>query len=333
MRIVHLCRRFYPDQGGVETHVLQIAKELRKRGHSQSVITSSNESDGVHDDISVYRIPIPASDNSVYYKFSVWRGIWKHFHLLKQADVIQVHDVFWWLLPFLLLLNRSKIFTTFHGYEPPGPPTKIQKFWHMFANYFSHRTLGIGSIHDGWYGVRTDENSFGAVDTAIFSRSAIRRDTKGRIMFLGRLSADIGIMQYLKAILLKPMPMDVYGDGDQMQRAKEFVSQNHLPVTFMGSVPNAARLIIRYDAVFASSYLAIIEALSVGRPIISFYDSALKRDYLLQSPFSKWIVAAKTPKEIVRALTVMKSPPKEAIVWARQQTWSNLASTYERLWA
>ncbi len=333
MRIVHLCRRYYPDQGGVETHVSQVAMELGKRGHTQSVLTLSNGSDNQHEGIAVFRIPTRNSDASLNYKFTVWKGVWKHFHLLKQADVIQVHDVFWWLLPFLYLLSRSKIFTTFHGYEPPGPPTQMQRFWHMFANYFSHRTLGIGSIHDRWYGVHTDENSFGAVDTIVYSRSSVRKDTKGRVMFLGRLSSDIGIMQYLQAISLKPMPTDVYGEGDQLEMVKQFVRKHRLPVKLMGNIPNAARLIIRYDVVLASSYLAIMEALSVGKPVIAFYDSPLKRDYLLQTPFSEWIVTAKTSKEIAEALTLKKSPPKEAVVWARQQTWANLANTYERLWA
>lgn len=333
MKIVHLCRRFYPDQGGVETHVLKVAEELIKRGHEQSVITLLNESDKNHSKINVIRIVVPSKGSAFKYKLAVWRGIWKNFHLLKQADRIQVHDVFWWLLPFLPLLG-GKVYTTFHGYEPPGPPTSVQKFWHRLAALLSKKTLGIGSIHERWYGVKTDAISFGAVDPILFGKSGVRKDRKGRAMYLGRVSGDIGVMQYLEALRIQPIPLDVYGEGELLEKAKQFVRQHALPVRFMGGVANAARLIGRYDLVLASSYLAILEALSVGKPVVAFYGSPLKQDYLLETPFARWISAASTPRAIAAMLQRrLQNPPKAAAIWARGQTWEKLADVYERLWA
>jgi glycosyltransferase involved in cell wall biosynthesis len=42
MNVLFLTPRFYPDIGGVETHVLEIGKELIKKNHTVSLITEQN---------------------------------------------------------------------------------------------------------------------------------------------------------------------------------------------------------------------------------------------------------------------------------------------------
>ena len=39
MKIVFLCRLFYPHIGGVETHVLEVGKRLIKKGHRVTIVT------------------------------------------------------------------------------------------------------------------------------------------------------------------------------------------------------------------------------------------------------------------------------------------------------
>lgn len=332
MRVVHLCRRFLPDRGGVETHVDGVVNELYNRGYTQTIITLSNESTSPYKTAAIVRIEASEKNGSLWYKLAVWQGMWSNLRLLVTADVIQVHDVFWWLIPFLPLL-WGKIYMTFHGYEPPGPPTVVQKFWHRFAALCTKKSLGIGSIHQKWYGVVPDAISYGAVKHMIYSTQRQIQRKKIRAMYLGRVSNDIGIMHYLRAIQIKPVQLDVYGDGNQMEESKKFVQLHQLPVHFMGNVANAAKQIHTYDVIFASSYLAILESLSAGRPIIAFYDTPLKYDYLAQTPFATWITLVNSAEGIAKAVFTLDAPPKKGVAWARAQTWSKLADTYEQLWA
>lgn len=331
-----MCRRFFPDKGGVETHVHGVVNELNTRGYKQTIITLSNESASPYKIATVIRIKASENEGSFQYKLAVWRGMWSNVQLLVTADVIQVHDVFWWMLPFLPLV-WGKVYMTFHGYEPPGPPTFVQKFWHRLAALFAKRSLGIGSIHQKWYGVLPDVISYGAVGNEAYTTlqpiQGKKARAKSRILFLGRISEDIGIRAYLQAIQIKPIQLDVYGEGDQMDESKKFVQRHKLPVKFMGNVVNAATQIRRYDIVFASSYLAILESLSVGKPVIAFYDNPLKRDYLMNTPFANWITLVNSSADIAAAISSVTSPPKEAVAWARAQTWSKLADTYEQVWA
>lgn len=378
MTTVHLCRRFWPDQGGVETHVERVCKELVSRRNTHVVIAlvngdvlaeSSTENVGnttrrakgklpaheVRNGIAIYRIGVSPEGRSFNYKLSVWKWLFQNFHILKSADIIQVHDVFWWILPLYPWL-RGKVFTTFHGYEPPGPPTTIQKLWHRLAAACSVGTMGIGSFHQKWYGVVPDAISFGAVDAQVYSGSVKQKKVaknQFRCMYLGRVSGDIGIMEYLQGFRLfleqmsldkdnqKNSTLDVYGSGELLGEARLYAKNHKLPVTFHGSVPNAARLARTYDLVFASSYLAILEMLSIGKPIIAYYGTDIKRDYLLDNtPFANWIFAFNKSEELAELLStfvnrdhVSKQPPKAAQTWARQQTWAKLANQYQQIWA
>ena len=81
MTILFLARRFYPQIGGVEKHVLEISKLLIKKGHKIIVITetitnlaSTNVTKFMVEGITVYTIPV--GTESRLKKFRIWRQMW-----------------------------------------------------------------------------------------------------------------------------------------------------------------------------------------------------------------------------------------------------------------
>ena len=114
MKIVFLARRFYPDIGGVEKHVLEISNRLIKLGHTVTVITQSQNEKKTKETvggISVVRIPtIPKEKND---KFFIWQWMWKERDLIQEADVIHCHDVFYWYLPFRFLYPTNQFLLPF----------------------------------------------------------------------------------------------------------------------------------------------------------------------------------------------------------------------------
>lgn len=114
--ILQLARFYTPHQGGVETHLSEMNHLLIAEGFKVSVITLQHTKDlPLHetiDAVEVYRLPL-VSDRK---KSQLWKAIGSHKALLQSADVIQVHDIFWWLLPQIVSF-KHKVYITFHGWE------------------------------------------------------------------------------------------------------------------------------------------------------------------------------------------------------------------------
>ena len=79
MKIVFLARRFYPDIGGVEKHVLEIGKLMVDDGHKVTVVTQSKGNQNELNGISIKRIT--SSTN----KYQLWKEIVSLRHLVKES--------------------------------------------------------------------------------------------------------------------------------------------------------------------------------------------------------------------------------------------------------
>src|SRR5258708_682700 len=118
MKIVFICRLFYPHIGGVEKHVMEISTRLINKGHEVTVITEAFENAPLEEKINrikVYRIATGAEDK--FKKFRIWKEMWHLKKIIEEADIVHCHDVFFWYMPFRLLYPRKCVYTTFHGYE------------------------------------------------------------------------------------------------------------------------------------------------------------------------------------------------------------------------
>jgi glycosyltransferase involved in cell wall biosynthesis len=342
MHIVFLTRRYWPAVGGVEKHlegVIEALGELRK-DFQFTVITEKHHADlpesEMHLGVQILRLLLlPAKNPNI--KKSIWDGMTKHLKVLQSADVIHVHDVFFWLLPFLPRLFNKKIFITFHGYEPPGPPNWRQRFWHQYAELFSDGNICIGGFHQKWYGVEPTQISFGAVDS--IKEKSPAKHTQNKFVFVGRLEEDTGIWAYLQAFsqYVKKYPndqhaLDIAGDGPLRMQLEQFVRDEKLPVHFLGQIKVSPNFYTGYQASFVSGYLTILESLAAGIPVISTYSTQLKKDYLSNTPFAEWIDVAAPGEELLAAMTNHHQLDHQGRDWANEQSWTVLAKQYLQLW-
>lgn len=336
MNVVFLARRFSPHVGGVEKHLAELAAELSQR-HTITIVTEQYDKvlpleDQALTTLRIERIPLRRQQTN---KWDIWRWWLTHFTILRNADVIHVHDVFFWLLPFLLFIPKKKLFITFHGYEGNRAPNWRQRFWHQLAAWCCAGSIGIGGFHEKWYGVRPTITSYGAVSQRL---PALESQRNGDLIFLGRLSEDTGIRTYLLGLAeLKKQGinrhLDVYGDGPLRTECEGIALANHLSVRFRGFVPGASRLLPQYKVALVSRHLAILETLAAGVPIIAAWDTNIKHDYLTLAPFARWISIAHTPQDVTAALKNVPLPDSCSQAWAQTQTWEKLAAQYELLWS
>lgn len=338
MNILFFSRLFYPHIGGVEKHVLEVSKSLIKRGHSVTVITEDlGGKIPRREEISlvqIYRIPVGI--NNWFKKFRVWIKIWKLRKLIKDADVIHCHDVFFWYLPFRFLFPFKKVFTTFHGYE--NYPLKQKNILaHKISEKLSNGNICIGHFIKKWYGTKPTYVTYGAVEISNFKFQILNKLRKESAVFIGRLDEQTGIRAYVNAVKLirKIIPefkFEIIGDG-------KFRKQIEKDFKVLGFQDNPEKYLPNYNFAFVSRYLSIMEAMAAKRLVFAVYDNPLKEDYLRLAPFSKYVIIAGSVSELVSKVTfyldnlkIKEEMIENAYAWVRKRSWEEMTNTYLKLW-
>lgn len=346
MTILFLSRLFYPHIGGVEKHVMEISRLLVKKGHQVSVVTEELPIEDIpvylqlkklpeHEivnSIEIYRIPV--GKNEWFKKFQIWIWLFKNINLIKMADIVHAHDVFFWYLPFRFLFPFKKVFTTFHGYESyPLKPKDI--LVHKLSEKLSNGNICIGDFIQKWYGTKPTLVSYGGVNEMKNEKLKIKNEKSA--VSVGRLDEQTGFLTYLEAVkkIREKFPdfkFTVFGDGKLRSKMSK-------DIDFKGFVENPEKELPKFNFIFTSRYLSILEAMAARRLVVAVYDNPLKEDYLKMSPFVKYIIIANSADEIAKNVFYFSNNPQkekklidEAFEWTKEQSWGNLSNIYIRLW-
>lgn len=345
--------------GGVEKHVKILGEYLRRKGIEVGELSLSD----------MTRLPrVRGSRND---KPHAWKYLWKNRKLILGSDIIHVHDVFWWYSPFRLLFFWRPVFITFHGWEGVYPPSKSAIIQKKFASLLCSGSIGVGEYLEKWYGIKTNEITYGVFDSQNLLRTGkqnasldpstrqelLAQDDATSIVFLGRLEEVNGIDIFLKVLNISnrqpssrmrhecangKQKVVFIGDGSYRKKCEKYGE-----VT--GMIKDVKKYLEKADIVIASSYLSIMEAMALRKPIVAIANNPLKRDYLECHPMRKRIKIAETAEELK---SLMRSdllvgdqtsqadchgPPEAALAmtamkWARKQTPEKLAKLYMKLW-
>lgn len=155
-------------------------------------------------------------------------------------------------------------------------------------------------------------------------------------VFFGRLDDQTGIIEYIKAYkkIKETYPrfkMTVVGEGKLLNKIPKEIRVYEFTY-------DIDRFIQENRFIFVSRYLSMLEALSQKRTVIAVYDNPIKKDYLLMSPFKKYVSVAKNSGEIAAfVLKNIKNGSNDAQIkagykWAKEQTWEKISRVYEKLW-
>lgn len=347
MIILFFSRLFYPHIGGVEKHVLEISKILVQRGNKVTVFTEKfskemKDKESVHR-IQVIRIDVGGED--WFKKFRIWRQLWNHRNLIRSADIVHCHDVFFWYLPFRFLYPSKKIFVTFHGHEGNKIPGFKSKLMHKIAEKLSKGNICVGNFLKKWYGTKPNYVTYGAVSKIKNSKFKIQNyNSKFKILFLGRLEEETGIMEYLRALLIlknkgRKFELTILGDGKLRRKAENFSRVNKINAQFKGFVGNTQDYLKKCDFVLTSRYLGILEALVSKRFVSAHYNNSIKKDYLEMTPFAKFIIIEDNPQEIANKIEYYLKHKRQAeekvnqgFEWVKDKTWNKTVNAYLKLW-
>jgi len=342
MNILFFSRLFYPHIGGVEKHVFEISQILIKEGHEITVVTEQDSPKTklfeVLEGVKILRIP-NLKDGRLK-KFKIWKWLWDNRQLIKDANIIHCHDVFFWYVPFRFLFPFKKVFTTFHGYE--GYPLKsMDIFMHRISERLSMGNICIGEFIKKWYGTKPNYVTYGAVNEIKNEKLPVPSGGKiyneNSAIFMGRLDRQTGILVYVEAvkIIKRKIPgfeFLIIGDGD----LKEKIGGK---VRILKPLINAAKYFKNYNFAFVSGYLSIMEAMAMKRLVFAVYENPLKEDYLRMTPFAKHIIIFSFSSDLISKISFYLDNPREkekliekAYRWVEKYTWNEMADIYLKLW-
>ncbi len=330
MKILFLSRRFYPDIGGVEKHVLEIGRRLVLKGHEVVVATTSQGKEKKIEGIEIVRLPKTSN------KREIWKWFFENRGLIKDSDIVHAHDVYFWYFPFRLFFPFKKSFVTFHGYES-YPIKKKAIMVRKLSEYLASGNIIVGDFIKKWYNSTPNYIIYGGVEILNIKNKKLNRKKRESAVFIGRLDEHTGILDYVKAVDLirKEYPrfdFKIIGDGKYRGRLKKYKP--------LGFKENSIDYLRQYNFAFVSRYLSILEALAAKRLVFALYNNPVKDDYLKMTPFAKFIVIENNSNALSKKVIYYLKNPKEAdrlieegYRWVKNETWDNIVKAYLDLWS
>ena len=336
MKILFFTRLFWPHVGGVEKHISEISKRLIKKGYKITLLTTKYQSnlytsELVHG-INVHRFRHP----KIKYLGLLYSWFWlfKNIDLIKQSDIIHIHDVFIWYWPFRIIFPSKKVYVTYHGRWGRYPIPLNDLLQKKIGAILSSGVISIGDYIHKNYGIKSDIISYGATD--IPSKSLGKNEKL--IVYVGRLDKDIGLMTLINAYKYyddsnhhSNIKIEFCGDGELANECKKYGKVHG----FVDPSPFYQKA--KYC--FASGYLTILEALANKCLVFTAYDNPLQKDYYQLVPFKKYINISSNPVKLSQTLIGLSKNEKRANTlikngynWVKTQTWEKLTQDYLKLW-
>lgn len=322
--VLVLSKYYKPHIGGVEKHLENISELLIKRKYRITIITEKYQkwlqNKETVNGVKVVRIAYP----KIKYigLFFIWVEMFKLRNLIEKSDIVHIHDVAIWYLPFKILYPNKKVLLTVQGWEGDYPIPLKNRILKQLSIKIGNRTIIVGEYLEKHYGISGDEIIFGAVDTSKILRR--KKDAK-LIIYVGRLAKDTGLEVFLKALKNKKYKVEFCGDGPLSEQCKKYGKVHG----FVDPSPYMAKAYV----CFASGYLTIIEALANKCVVIAAYNNKIRKDILELTPFSDFIYKVNNTKKVEQALSDgshWASKTKLGYNWAKKQNWEAIAALYER---
>lgn len=331
MKIVFLCRYFWPHVGGVERQVGALSRRLIKNHHQVTVVTTKHDpalkTREIKDSLEIIRLnPLPVKYLGL---LSIWWQLLKLIELFKQADIIHAHSNLIWYWPLKILLPQKPVFVTWHGWEGIYPiPLKnilIRKIDALLAT----RTIAIHDYLAKYYRVKPDRIMYPA---AVMPKAENVKKDRRQLVYVGRLDKDTGLEKILKACsYLKNFRVDWCGDGPLADECRQFGRVHG----FTDPGPFYRRAFI----CLSPGVTSILEAFSYRCLVATTYNNPLKRDYLLMTRFKNWLVVKNSPKQLAGAIEFYTRNPlsaeakiQKAYEWVKTQNWPAAVKLYEQVW-
>lgn len=261
MKMLFLTHYAWPHVGGVEKHIENIADEIQQKGYEVKIISEKD-----------IRYPHIKFLGLIY----IWFWLFKNRNLIKKVDIVHIHDVFIWYLPFKFLYPKKVVYTTFHGGQGKWPIPLKDKLLVKIAAKLSDGTICVGGFIPKYFGIKADYVIYGGVDNIIKSKNQKEK----LIIFLGRLEKETGVYEFIEKIKkYDNYRIKFVGDGSLRSICEKYGMVHGFcdPTPFLEKA----------SICFAGGYLSALEALEYGCELWTDAKTPIKSDYWKTFPYKK----------------------------------------------
>ncbi len=273
--------------GGAETHVVELSKALKRKGHE--IVIASNG--GVYqqeleaNDIKHIKVPLHTKNPYQFIKSYI---ILSKFFKKEHFDIVHAHArIPAFICGLLAKKHTFRFVTTAHWVF------KITPLWKRLANW-GEKTIAVSDDIKEYlidnYGTWSDNISttINGIDTNKFSKAidwtdiakefSLTKD-KYRILYVSRMDSDRSAVAYMVAeampdiLKIKPnAELVIVGDGDDFSQLKEKVDAINNKIGSKAILLTGARIdinkFIAASDVFVGVSRSALEAMSSGMPVV-----------------------------------------------------------------
>lgn len=354
MKIVQVCPRYYPDIGGVETHVKEISERLVKRGFEVEVVctdpTGKHPKKGIINGVKVRRFRSIAPYDAYFFAPQIY------FYLKKaKCDVIHAHN--YHALPaFFAALaknNRKFVFTShYHGRGHTGLRNILHKPYKFFGSGIFRKADRVICVSH--YEKELIKENFDLSDEKLvcvpnginleeFEIKGSAKD-KNTILYVGRLERYKGVQHIIRALpYLENYKLVIVGKGpyeDELRKLAFSIDVNSR-IEWLKDL-SREELLEQYKSagvfVFLSSFeafgITVAEALASGTPCIVAEKGALKEFiadricFGLRNP-ENVNELAENIIEVSKLKINLSDLPKDKI---KIRSWDEVVDVYEKIY-
>jgi len=342
-RVLMISPRYIPAIGGVETHLRELGEKLTKSGFSVTVLTCAHKFDlprqELMDQINILRIPYGWNRNP----FLTYLWMTANRRTFTGYSFVHIHDtvpLLFWYFPLLFINVTTPVFATFHGYERDPVP-----WWFILLRKIANRlvrgSLCIGHFIREVYGINCDK-----IVTSAVKPVHLTEQSRDGAVFVGRIEQDTGIVEYVNALDIlqrehgHSISLTVCGSGSIKQEVLTQAELLSVNIEYMGHVSKPREIMNTKQICFAAGYLSILEAMSLGLPVIGIARSPLKAAYLKGVLKDGGPISIQTtPEGVAREIARIINDPqlaarisKRGKQFASKMSWDRMTRAYLDLW-
>lgn len=233
MKIIQVCPLYYPEIGGVETHVKELSERLVKRGHEVDVVcTGKHYSEETINGVYIKRFKALAPNNAFFIAPQI-------YSYLKKADCDIIHAHSYHAIPafFAVLAKNNRKFVFTPHYHGRGH-TPLRNLLHVPYKYLGSKILKEAEkvVCVSNYEKELLKANFGISDEKLvyipnglnleeFRAKDIKRDKK-RILYVGRLEKYKNIQYIIKSLMyLYDFRLVIVGKGSYENQLRKLASE------------------------------------------------------------------------------------------------------------
>jgi|FLOH01.1.fsa_nt_gi L-malate glycosyltransferase len=342
---------FYPVIGGTQTVVINLAKQLKKKGYYVEILTPkvkpNSKKFDVYDGIKVVRhsrIPNKAL-NEIWFQLEI-------LPYLRKFDIVQVFHPYFSLAGYLSkIIMGKKFLINMIGWDNynQSKSTYIDKI----VKFFSERCDLLFTSSDDLimrakkqyirkkpikipHGISIPENKKASIDI----RKKYGVEKKLLYIYVGRLAQIKNPMILLRAwkeIKDKDVFFLIIGDGELRNKMEQYIKANNLTnIKLTGFISNkelesafrSADVLVHYSS-YESFGLSMLEGMSYKLPVIATDTGAIPE--IVTSDVGI-LIPLNNEKKLAEAIIAMKknhaSYAKAGFEKAKKYQWKNIAIEY-----